>query len=185
MVWHATQLPGCEGDSCRFNLDIATQMISVTLLLLITASPSTWIVIKNANLQAALWPELIKKKKKDTAMVFFWMEAQEDWQAQMVLRELLAQREKFSIDLYGLCELLSKGCNLQTTVAFTHTVHDVLSCAKILEVFLFILCFVLFCKACSYSPPHTHTHTLYAVTLFSLHFPNTKRLWPWRWKDNT
>lgn len=109
-------------------------------------------------------------------MVFFWMEAQEDWQAQMVLRELLAQREKFSIDLYGLCELLSKGCNLQTTVAFTHTVHDVLSCAKILEVFLFILCFVLFCKACSYSPPHTHTHTLYAVTLFSLHFPNTKRL---------
>lgn len=52
--------PGiCEGDSCRFNLDIATQMISVTLPPLITASPSTWIVIKNAKLQAALWPELI------------------------------------------------------------------------------------------------------------------------------
>lgn len=87
-------------------------------------------------------------------MVFFWMEAQEDWQAQMVLRELLAQREKFSIDLYGLCELLSKGCNLQTTVAFTHTVHDVLSCAKILEVFLFAL---------FYSVKHVHillhTHT--------------------------
>lgn len=34
-------------------------------------------------------------KRNDAAVVFFWMEAREDWQAQMVLRELLAERKVF------------------------------------------------------------------------------------------
>lgn len=67
---------------------------------------STCTVIKNAQLQAVLWPHLLKRR-----CVFGWRHRREDWQEQMVLWELLAER-KVLIDrrffFMELCELFSK-----------------------------------------------------------------------------